>query len=447
MRSAKNKFVLENIKFRKSADSKEHLVSRLLCRNRITHEDTVIEVDWGTSDMETATQRAGQVILCLEKSMEQGHGVLRFSYETVNGPEIRLSYKEEGIRKFTSTFSSGTWEMNYTMVTRKRKICQNEEEGEEEIPDKRQKKKRPSVRIRTNEQGSKKIRITLYFGKLFSSYRIQLGLGTNSYEESFIRANQIFTILYLFGLYTSPKCVCTVDHKGEEQQEMPLFSFCCVEREAEEEEKQDRDFPVPYKKVCSWFECGALPVWMKTPDSVTQALNDQKEFLRQQVERKKKTTQLIESTMNTNEKNNDLRKWQESPKTITQVLIEQGRQLQAKEDVLLYLLSQNDRLPVLGEEGRVRENEIRNCQFAIWMRISKDRSDTVVPSAYSESSLVRGILSLLLNPLLEKTIEEVSSIDWQKVEEYWPASILNTGRGGTLHTLIAHIRKAVQEIA
>ena len=129
--------------------------------------------------------------------------------------------------------------------------------------------------------------------------------------------------------------------------------------------------------------------------------------------------------------------------SLTEVLAARGDSLGEKDHLPFYLLSLRRRLVALPEDERSPACEIGNCQFRLWLSLAEGEHGRSEWRAYSESSLVSGVLFLILEPLNGRSLPELREIDWIRVEQRWPAGMLDTGRGGSLHTLFSHIRRMI----
>ncbi len=75
---------------------------------------------------------------------------------------------------------------------------------------------------------------------------------------------------------------------------------------------------------------------------------------------------------------------------------------------------------LLPEDLRVPERRLVRCQYSLWVYFDARPGGGLMGLCYSDSLLVRGVLSLLLAPLCELSGEEIRCLDWESVKRAWP---------------------------
>lgn len=130
--------------------------------------------------------------------------------------------------------------------------------------------------------------------------------------------------------------------------------------------------------------------------------------------------------------------------TLTKELMEQGIHIKQQQDPLLYIIKHKDwDKTITFTEGNTIPCVIINCQYRIEILINQTERNNLQWDIICDSTLIRGILNLLISPLQNKNRDDLKKIDWILVESCWPHELLNSGRGGSLRNIMAQIAKTL----
>ncbi len=76
------------------------------------------------------------------------------------------------------------------------------------------------------------------------------------------------------------------------------------------------------------------------------------------------------------------------------------------DDKYEYIIDLGKRLPELAAEHKTDENRVRGCQSTVWL-IANDREGKIFYEADSDSTIVKGLISMLIRVLSGHTADEI----------------------------------------
>ena len=111
------------------------------------------------------------------------------------------------------------------------------------------------------------------------------------------------------------------------------------------------------------------------------------------------------------------------------------------EDKYRFVIDLGRDLPTLDTSHRVDENIIRGCQSQVWL-VHEFRDNTLHFAMDSDAHIVRGLISIVLIALNDRSPEEILATDIEALfEELQLLSHLSATRGNGLRAMIQRIRQ------
>jgi cysteine desulfuration protein SufE len=85
------------------------------------------------------------------------------------------------------------------------------------------------------------------------------------------------------------------------------------------------------------------------------------------------------------------------------------------EDRYRYLIDLGGRLPPMDEVLKTEESRVRGCMSQVWMVLGWDQNHRLTLLADSDAQIVKGLIAVLRAIFHDKTAEEISTIDIDKI--------------------------------
>ena len=78
-----------------------------------------------------------------------------------------------------------------------------------------------------------------------------------------------------------------------------------------------------------------------------------------------------------------------------------------------YLIELGEELPAMPEELRTEDNKVRGCMSQLWVCACRDEDDTGLVRFYGDcdTSIIKGVLAVLIQLSAGKTAEEIGQLD------------------------------------
>lgn len=109
-----------------------------------------------------------------------------------------------------------------------------------------------------------------------------------------------------------------------------------------------------------------------------------------------------------------------------------------------YLLEISTELPKIPEEKRTAENKVPGCQSSVWLDICQ-KDGKVFVTADSDALIIRGILSVIVSLLNDRTPEEIVAYVPRFIEETNIKQQISTDRFNGIHSVIQSIQKVAEK--
>jgi cysteine desulfuration protein SufE len=119
-------------------------------------------------------------------------------------------------------------------------------------------------------------------------------------------------------------------------------------------------------------------------------------------------------------------------------LVEDFNNLEGWEDKYLLIIKKGKELPSMNDEYKIDANKVKGCQSQVWIHASlKDNS--IIFEADSDASIVKGIISILLEVYSTSTPEEILSTPPNFLEDIGLKQNLSMSRANGLSFMIKQI--------
>lgn len=107
------------------------------------------------------------------------------------------------------------------------------------------------------------------------------------------------------------------------------------------------------------------------------------------------------------------------------------------------LIERGKKHPALEQHDKTDQAAIPGCQFHVWFHADTD-GDTLNFRADSDSLIIKGILSLLLRTLNQRTPAEIASANLYFLDDIGLTANLSPVRANGVGAIIKHIRQCAE---
>lgn len=132
--------------------------------------------------------------------------------------------------------------------------------------------------------------------------------------------------------------------------------------------------------------------------------------------------------------------------TINQIqdeIIEEFELFDNKNDQYGYIIELGKKLENLPEDGYKDENLIKGCQSKVWLTAEKSEQNNEIQIKYladSDSTLVKGLVSLLMRVLSEQPAKEILSADLYFIDKIGLGQLLSMNRSNGLASMVKQMK-------
>lgn len=119
-------------------------------------------------------------------------------------------------------------------------------------------------------------------------------------------------------------------------------------------------------------------------------------------------------------------------------LKEEFNQFSSWEDRYAHIIKMGKELPTFPEEYRLEDNKVRGCQSQVWL-FPELKEGRVVYHADSDASIVKGIISLLLQVYSNSTPEEILAVKPEWLDDIGLRQHLSMSRANGLSSMLKQI--------
>ena len=110
-----------------------------------------------------------------------------------------------------------------------------------------------------------------------------------------------------------------------------------------------------------------------------------------------------------------------------------------KESTIYYLMEIGNNLPPFPESEKKEENIIKGCQSKVWL-ITDYIDNKVVFLADSNTDITKGLISLLIRVLSNRSPQEILQTDLYFIDKIGMSSIIGSQRSNGLASMIKQMR-------
>src|SRR5690606_425165 len=110
-----------------------------------------------------------------------------------------------------------------------------------------------------------------------------------------------------------------------------------------------------------------------------------------------------------------------------------------KESTIFYIMELGANLEAFPESERIEENIIKGCQAKVWL-IADEVEGKVHYQADSNTDITKGLISLLIRVLNDRTPDEILKADLNFIERIGMGSIIGSQRSNGLASMIKQMK-------
>ncbi|UCS92886.1 SufE family protein [Echinicola marina] len=110
-----------------------------------------------------------------------------------------------------------------------------------------------------------------------------------------------------------------------------------------------------------------------------------------------------------------------------------------RESTIFYIMELGNKLSNYPEEARLDENLIKGCQSKVWLT-TEEKSGKVIFKADSNTDITKGLISLLIRVLSERSPKEIIDADLYFIEKIGMGNILGSQRSNGLAAMIKQMK-------
>ena len=106
---------------------------------------------------------------------------------------------------------------------------------------------------------------------------------------------------------------------------------------------------------------------------------------------------------------------------------------------LNYLIELGEALDILEEKYKIDENIVKGCQSKVWLTCTK-KDDKIIYQGDSNTSITKGLLSILIKIFNNKTSDEIIKTDLFFINEIGLNRFIGTQRSNGLESMEKKIK-------
>ncbi len=110
-----------------------------------------------------------------------------------------------------------------------------------------------------------------------------------------------------------------------------------------------------------------------------------------------------------------------------------------KESTIFYIMELGNSLESFPEEEKKEENIIKGCQSKVWL-VADEVDGKVHYQADSNTDITKGLISLLIRVLNDRTPEEILNAELNFIEKIGMGSIIGSQRSNGLASMIKQMK-------
>ncbi|WP_215223703.1 SufE family protein [Echinicola shivajiensis] len=110
-----------------------------------------------------------------------------------------------------------------------------------------------------------------------------------------------------------------------------------------------------------------------------------------------------------------------------------------RESTIFYIMELGNKLTDYPEEARLDENLIKGCQSKVWLT-TEEKDGKVIFKADSNTDITKGLISLLIRVLSDRSPKEIVNADLYFIEKIGMGNILGSQRSNGLAAMIKQMK-------
>ena len=129
-------------------------------------------------------------------------------------------------------------------------------------------------------------------------------------------------------------------------------------------------------------------------------------------------------------------------KTIQEVeneIVEEFGLFDSWDDKYEYIIDLGKKLPPLPDQYKVDENKVRGCQSTVWL-VADYKDGKVYFNAESDAMIVKGLISLLIRVLSERTPDEIIEAPLNFIQQIGMTTHLAQTRSNGLRAMVKQMK-------
>ncbi len=120
-------------------------------------------------------------------------------------------------------------------------------------------------------------------------------------------------------------------------------------------------------------------------------------------------------------------------------IVEEFALFDSNDEKYEYIIDLGKKLPALDEKYKTDDNKVRGCQSSVWLQADY-KDGKIFFSADSDSVLVKGLISMLVRVLSERTPDEIIEAPLDFIKEVGLTSFLAQTRSNGLLSMVKQIK-------
>ena len=126
--------------------------------------------------------------------------------------------------------------------------------------------------------------------------------------------------------------------------------------------------------------------------------------------------------------------------TVQQDIVDEFSLLDNKQDQYAYIIELGKKMPPLPEAYKTEQNIVKGCQSKVWMQPHLSEAGTVVYEAESDAMIVKGLISLLLRVLSDRSPADILTAELTFPEQIGLHQMLSMNRSNGLAAMMKQMR-------
>jgi cysteine desulfuration protein SufE len=120
-------------------------------------------------------------------------------------------------------------------------------------------------------------------------------------------------------------------------------------------------------------------------------------------------------------------------------IIEEFALFDSWDDKYEYIIDLGKRLPPLDSKYKTEENRVRGCQSSVWL-VADFRDGKIFYQADSDAVIVKGLISMLIRVLSERTTDEIMEAKLEFIREIGMTTHLAQTRSNGLLSMVKQMK-------